>query len=182
MRKGLFSSALLAAAIIPAVLAAAPARAACSVFDDGPCTPTFCSVFDPEPCMPQFEYPIGQDLRLTISNRVADKEGSHLPAGKLNSIADVFAALRACWLPPARTKARAGLQVSVRFSFKRNGDLVGPARFTYATPGTPAGDRDLYRGAVSAALARCTPLPMTAGLAGALAGRPIAIRYVEDRI
>lgn len=155
---------------------------ACSVFDERPCAPTVCSVFDPEPCMPQFDYPIGQDLRLTISSRAADNDSAHAPTGKLNTIAALFAALRACWQPPEKTKARAGLQLSVRLSFRRNGELVGPPRFTYATPGTPNADRNLYRDAVTAALNRCVPLPLTAGMAGALAGRPIAIRYVEDRL
>jgi hypothetical protein len=31
------------------------------------------------------------------------------------------------------------------------------------------------------ALERCTPLRFTPGLGGAIAGRPIAIRYVDNR-
>jgi hypothetical protein len=33
----------------------------------------------------------------------------------------------------------------------------------------------------SAALQRCTPLHFSAGMAGAVAGRPIAIRFVDER-
>ncbi len=43
-----------------------PASAVCSVFDKHPCTPTVCSVFRRGPCIPEIDYPIGQDLRLTI--------------------------------------------------------------------------------------------------------------------
>jgi hypothetical protein len=34
---------------------------------------------------------------------------------------------------------------------------------------------------VNAALARCTPLHFSDGMAGAVAGRPIAIRFVDNR-
>jgi hypothetical protein len=34
---------------------------------------------------------------------------------------------------------------------------------------------------VNAALARCTPLHFTEGMSGAVAGRPIAIRFVDNR-
>ena len=37
------------------------------------------------------------------------------------------------------------------------------------------------RDAVNAALARCTPLQFGNGMGGAVAGRPIAIRFVDDR-
>jgi len=41
--------------------------------------------------------------------------------------------------------------------------------------------RDTYRDAVDAALKRCTPLHFSKGMAGAVAGRPIAIRFVDER-
>jgi hypothetical protein len=41
--------------------------------------------------------------------------------------------------------------------------------------------RDTYRDAVGAALKRCTPLHFSKGMAGAVAGRPIAVRFVDER-
>jgi hypothetical protein len=41
--------------------------------------------------------------------------------------------------------------------------------------------RDVYRVAIDAALKRCIPLHFSAGMAGAVAGRPTAIRFVDDR-
>jgi hypothetical protein len=41
--------------------------------------------------------------------------------------------------------------------------------------------RDSYHHAIIAALERCTPLPFTTELGGAIAGRPIAIRFVDNR-
>ena len=71
--------------------------------------------------------------------------------------------------------------MSVRFSFKRSGDMIGPPRLTFATAGAPADVRDTYLKAINASLDACMPLKFTGGLGGALAGRPIAIRYVDNR-
>ncbi len=38
-----------------------------------------------------------------------------------------------------------------------------------------------YLKAINASLDACMPLKFTGGLGGALAGRPIAIRYVDNR-
>jgi len=185
--------ALAAAAIGAAsMLEVAPANAGCSVFDRRPCFPTVCSVFRHRPCIPDFEPPIGQDLRLTIESppTVAAPTGAqdyaqdHAGDGaehKLNTILDMFAALRACWIPPPEAEARPGMQMSVRLSFKRSGEIIGTPRVTYATPDTPPEVREVYHQAIMAALERCAPLPFTSGMGGAIAGRPIAIRYVDNR-
>jgi hypothetical protein len=166
-------------------LDASPAAAQCSVFDRHPCNPTNCSVFQRRPCLPQWNPAIGQDLRLTIESANAaadagrsDDDGSE---HKLDTLSAMFDALRACWVPPPQDEAREGMQISVRFSFKRSGEIIGTPRVTYVTPGAPRGIRDTYQHAVTAALERCTPLPVTAGLGGAIAGRPIAIRFVDNR-
>jgi hypothetical protein len=161
----------------------------CSVFGHRPCIPygTFCSVFSHHPCLPDINYPIGQDLRLTIESRAADgtpgasSTGNEASSHDLNTISDVFSALRACWVPPAEGEARSGTQMTVRLSFKRDGDMIAQPRVTYVTPGIPSDLRQVYWDAVTSALRRCTPLPFTAGLGGALAGRPFAIRFVDDR-
>jgi hypothetical protein len=101
---------------------------------------------------------------------------------EVNSISAMFAALRACWIPPPRDEARRGMQYTVRFAFKRDGELIAPPRVTYTSHDAPAEVRDVYRDAVNAALARCTPLHFTAGMGEAVAGRPIAIRFVDDRM
>ena len=54
-------------------------------------------------------------------------------------------------------------------------------RITHATAGVPADVRDTYLKAINASLDACVPLKFTGGLGGALAGRPIAIRYVDNR-
>jgi hypothetical protein len=59
--------------------------------------------------------------------------------------------------------------------------MIGAPRVTYASAGAPPAARDTYHDAILAALERCTPLPFTPGLGGAVAGRPVAIRFVDDR-
>jgi hypothetical protein len=73
------------------------------------------------------------------------------------------------------------MQMSVRFSFKRSGEMIGAPRMTFATSGVPAETRDTYLKAINASLDSCLPMKFTSGLGGALAGRPIAIRYVDNR-
>jgi hypothetical protein len=73
------------------------------------------------------------------------------------------------------------MQMAVKFSFKRDGGLIGPPRVTYATDGVPVQTRDVYLGAIKEALNGCTPLTLSHGLGGAIAGRPIMIRYVDNR-
>ena len=93
----------------------------------------------------------------------------------------MYAALRACWVPPPKDEARHGMQYTIRFAFKRDGEIMAPPRVTYASHDAPADVRDVYRDAVNAALTRCTPLHFSNGMGGAVAGRPIAIRFVDNR-
>jgi hypothetical protein len=138
-------------------------------------------VFNHGPCFPQYPFPLGENLQLTIDS-AQSHEGKPIESDHpVDTISDMFAALRACWQPPADDEARAGMQMSVRFAFKRNGEIIGEPRVTYATPGVGDETRQVYREAITHALARCTPLPFSDGMGGAIAGRPIAMRVVDDR-
>jgi hypothetical protein len=165
--------------------------APCSVLSGHPCHPSFCSVFHRGPCFPEYRPPIGQDfgqdLRLTMAategtskdKPVADRRDD----GQLvDSIRDMFDALRACWVPPPKEKAHHGMEYTVRFAFKRNGELMAPAQVTYTTHDVPVEVRDIYRDAVEAALKRCTPMHFSNGMASAIPGRPISMRFIDDRM
>ena len=187
MRKidGFIATAIIGAAA--AMLVPSPAGAGCSVFSRHPCTPTFCSAFRRGPCYPDYEFWIGQDLRLTVTSanlpqgapRTADDPDA--PEQNLHTIRDMFATLRSCWVPPDEDAGRSGMQMTVRFAFKRNGEIVAPPRVTFATPDASPELRETYHHAIMAALERCTPLHFGVGLGTAVAGRPIAIRFVDDR-
>ena len=158
-------------------------HAPCSVLDGQPCTPSFCSVFNDGPCIPEIDYPYGQNLQLTIESVPPQDHAAKYrrPDHDLDTIGDLFAALRSCWSPPSSDIARQGMQMSVRFSFKRSGEIIATPRVTFATAGVPADTRATYLKAINTSLSACMPLKFTAGLGGALAGRPIAIRYVDNR-
>ena len=158
-------------------------HAPCSVLDHRPCTPTFCSVFNDGPCIPEIFYPYGQNLQLTIQSVPAEKDAAKYvkPDHDLDTIGDLFAALRACWSPPPANSAREDMQMSVRFSFRKSGDMIGSPRMTFATAGISADTRAAYLKAINSSLDACLPLKFSNGLGGALAGRPIAIRYVDNR-
>jgi hypothetical protein len=187
---------LAAPGMTPVALAQTP-QSQCSVLSGRPCHPSFCGVFHRGPCMPYYEPPFGEDLRLTIVSTddnaagkdagvaKSDQAGGETDAANdhpLDSISAMFAALRACWVPPPKEEARPGMEYTIRFAFKRDGEIVAPPRVTYASHDAPADVRDVYREAVDAALKRCTPLHFSDGMGGAVAGRPIAIRFVDNRI
>ena len=163
----------------------------CSVLGHRPCIPygTYCSIFSHQPCIPDIDFPIGQTLQLTIlsrpedgtSDRTAEQKSADGSPHDLNTIRDVFSALRACWIPPDKDAARSGTQITLRFSFNSHGGIISEPRTTYVTADTPADVREVYWNAATAALKRCTPLQFTDGLGGALAGRPFAIRFVDNR-
>jgi hypothetical protein len=158
-------------------------HAPCSVLDGRPCTPSFCSVFNHGPCIPEIDYPYGENLQLTIETVPSHDDAAKYqkPDHDLDTIGDLFAALRSCWSPPPVDSARQGMQISVRFSFKRTGEMIAAPRLTFATAGVSADTRATYLKAINASLDACEPLKFTGGLGGALAGRPIAIRYVDNR-
>jgi CO/xanthine dehydrogenase Mo-binding subunit len=76
---------------------------------------------------------------------------------------------------------RAGMQITVQMTFKRNGELFGQPRITFESPGASDDERLAYRIAVAEMLKRCTPLPFTEALGNAVAGRPFTMRFIDSR-
>src|ERR1700689_4437509 len=154
----------------------------CSVLSHHPCTPSFCSVLNHGPCIPEIYYPYGENLQLTVESKPSEQDAPRYqkPDHDLDNIGDLFAALRSCWTPPQGDSAKEGMQMTVRFSFKRSGDLIGPPRMTFATEGAPTEVRETYLKAINDSIDACVPLKSAGNLGGALARRPIAIRYVAN--
>jgi hypothetical protein len=95
---------------------------------------------------------------------------------QVDNIRDVFAKLRTCWKPPPASRANP-IDITVIVSFNRAGEILGHPRITYESEQATDNDRLEYRIAVMEALQRCTPMPFTEGMAGAIAGRPFAIQF-----
>ena len=96
---------------------------------------------------------------------------------QVNTIREMFAKLRTCWRPPPASRANPGIDITVIVSFNRNGDIIGHPKITYESEQATDNDRLMYRIAVMEALQRCTPMPFTEAMGGAVAGRPFAVQF-----
>jgi hypothetical protein len=102
-------------------------------------------------------------------------------AEQLDSIKDVIAKLYSCWKPPPQSRANP-IDITVKVSFTREGSILGHPRITYESAEATDNDRLMYRVAVMEALQRCEPLPFTKALGGAIAGRPLAVRFKNRKL
>ena len=100
---------------------------------------------------------------------------------KINSIAEMFARLRSCWKSPSLRPGDPGMQITVMLSFKRNGEILGRPRITFESQTASDDDRIVYRTAVMETLQRCAPMPFTDSMGGAIAGRPLTMRFDDRR-
>jgi hypothetical protein len=106
-------------------------------------------------------------LLLAISS-----EAKSAPA---NSLRELYAALGECVKAPVGVP---GSEITVVFSLKRNGSLLGKPRISHAKL---LGDANAQRDFVASVLAgfnRCLPISITDGLGGAVAGRPMRFRVI----
>jgi hypothetical protein len=97
-------------------------------------------------------------------------------AHPINSVREIRASLRACWISPEMSVPP---QVTLRLSLKRNGEVLGEPLISYENPHISAADRAALHAAVAAGLARCTPLPISDALGGTIAGHPIHVKLGE---
>jgi hypothetical protein len=107
--------------------------------------------------------------------------GALAEPGQVNTIREVFAKLGSCWKPPPASQANP-IDITVIVSFTRVGEILGHPRITYESEQATDNDRLHYRVAVMEALQRCTPMPFTESMAGAIAGRPFAVRFRTRRL
>jgi hypothetical protein len=183
LRGVLALAALVLAALVIGILGMpreSKAQTPCSVLDVAPCTPYFCGINSAPGCVPDIFYPLHQELRfkLDVGNDVAQSPDRDKPLDRLKDIGPV---LSKCLQLPPQDLARPGMQVTLRLGFSKSGKVLGAPRFTYITHEAPEGIRTAYRSAANDMLDRCQPLPLSAGLGGAIAGRPVVISIVDTR-
>jgi hypothetical protein len=80
--------------------------------------------------------------------------------GGVANLAAMSARLKGCWQPPALPRGSAGMEITVQFTFKRDGSLLGRPRITYERHDATDGERIIYRTTVIEALQRCAPMPI----------------------
>ncbi|MGN7124153.1 hypothetical protein [Methylorubrum thiocyanatum] len=118
-----------------------------------------------------------QTLRGTQHVPLRAGETGQAPADTLKAL---YPALAACWQVPEGLSRFERAEITARLSLRRDGSVIGTPQVTFAkTPGD-AKTRDILIRVTLDAIARCTPVRLTPGLGGAIAGRPLALRFIYD--
>lgn len=99
-------------------------------------------------------------------------------AAVLNTMDDVGAAIQACWTPPADP---GNSSVTLSFSFKRDGSLIGPPRPTAAKVAGDDNARKAFIDAAVAAVKNCTPLTFSPALAQGIGGNVFTLQLVSPK-
>jgi len=103
------------------------------------------------------------------------------PTAPVNNLQELSAALAACWSPPPADRERGPVDVIFQVSFKRSGELFGKPRIVeFARPVTPE-ERGRYYAAVAEAIDRCSQMPFTEAMGGAIAGRVFRVNFIDMR-
>jgi len=97
--------------------------------------------------------------------------------GQVDNLKEAFARLRTCWKPPPASQANPDVEITAIVTFRRDGSIFGRPKITYESENATDNDRLLYRIAVMEALQRCTPMPFTETMGGAVAGRPFKVEF-----
>lgn len=118
---------------------------------------------------PGYPLSLPQTLRGTVV-----VPSSEMPVRPAATLAELYPVLAACWQTPSEP---GNGQVTVRFSLRRDGSVIGMARIAYAAGETARVRAGLSRAALDA-IRLCTPADITPGLGRAIAGRPVALRFV----
>ena len=97
----------------------------------------------------------------------------------VNSINEMFSALYACWQPP---KGTAGMSITLRFSLRRDGTLIGKPRTTFTEKINNDELSKAFVVSILEALNKSLPVPFTESMGGAVAGRPMTLRFISQEI
>ena len=123
--------------------------------------------------------PLPQTLRGTVHVPVAG-DARAADAERVNTLRDLFPALASCWQPPEGLAKLERTEITTRFSLRRDGSVIGTPVITFSTVPTDTRARDVMTKATLDAIRRCTPARITDALGGAIAGRPLALRFIYD--
>ncbi len=97
----------------------------------------------------------------------------------LNTLEELRAHLQACVAPSVMSE---GQQVTLRFAFRANGELMGRPRVSYVKGAPNLTLRKVLSDGAINAISACAPLSLTSGFAGALAGRVYTLRIVGGKV
>jgi hypothetical protein len=64
---------------------------------------------------------------------------------QINTLRELITAIHQCWTPPPVDHGFAEMEVTMRFSLKSTGEILGEPRITFVTPGVPQATANAYR-------------------------------------
>jgi hypothetical protein len=121
-----------------------------------------------------------EDLILSIEIQ-AQNDNPARPTEPIDNLQDLSQAFAGCWSPPPVDTSRQPIDLTFQVSFKRSGELFGkPRAILFARPITPE-ERERYDKAVAEAVERCSQMPFTDSMGGAVAGRVFRVNFVDER-
>ncbi|UCI05430.1 hypothetical protein [Mesorhizobium sp. B1-1-8] len=112
-------------------------------------------------------------VAIGFSDAAAQRRACHSP-DPIDTLEEMSAAIFACWQPPPGT---AGMSLTLLFSLRRNGTLIGKPRATYSNLGPDEKLNRAFVASVLKALDTALPLPFSESMGGAIAGRVLAPRF-----
>lgn len=95
-----------------------------------------------------------------------------------DTLRELYPRLGACWRVPDGLAGFERTEITARFALRRDGSVIGEPRITFASQNADARGRTLLTRATLDAIRRCTPVAITPALGAAIAGRPIALRFL----
>ena len=111
----------------------------------------------------------------------SDNPRPRRPVGQVNDLIQIQAALADCWQFPPADDGRAPVDVIFTVSFKRSGELFGKPGVVKFSREVSDAERGRFYQAVAEAIDRCSPMPFTDQMGGAVAGRTLHIRFIDSR-
>lgn len=99
-------------------------------------------------------------------------------AATLNTMNEVSKAILACWTPPANSE---NSSVTLSFSFKRDGTLIGPPKTTAIRVAGDDKARKAYVDAATKALQDCLPLSFSPALSKGVAGNVFTLQFSSPK-
>ena len=123
---------------------------------------------------------LAQRMTLAIEIRGTNSSPAH-PAAPVNNLQELATALAGCWSPPPPDRDRGPVDVIFQVSFKRSGELFGRPRIVEFARAVTPDERRRYYAAVAEAIDRCSPMPFTEQMGGAVAGRVFRVNFIDMR-
>lgn len=120
-----------------------------------------------------------QTLRGTVQVPAQGEGMANTAAPKAaDTLRELYPRLAVCWEAPAGLARFERTEITARFALRRDGSVIGVPRITFSTQPPDSRARLVLEQATLDAIRRCTPIKITPALGGAIAGRPIALRFV----